>query len=198
MYLSPHHCRGGFEHRLVFVSERKPVAYQFRFQFVGRGGPHRPRLAGEHLRQAFAHVRAFGLRQRRVDQLPADALALQRRADLVCAPAAQPQLFAHEGFGIAAVVDETVADEFPEHLLGVPLGQPPAAHQPPGVALRFLGPGAEPHQRGERLFGGLVASFFHFSRQHIMRGLSKRSLWTAMSVYPSPSSMRTISSAACS
>ena len=79
---------------------------------------------------------------------------------------------------------------------GIPVGQPPAAHQPPGVALRLFGAGAEAHQRRERLVGRFVAFFPYFSRVHTMRGFPKRSSRTSVSVYPSAPSMRTISAAA--
>ena len=113
--------------------------------------PHRAGLAFELAFQPAGRVAAVGLRQCGVDPLPRDALALQGRADLVFAPAAQAELFADEGSGIAGVVDEAVAHEAREHALRVALRQPPAAHQAQGVAFGLLGPGAEARQRGIRL-----------------------------------------------
>ena len=109
--------------------------------------------------QAFVHAGTVGFGECRVDQRPVDALALQGRADLVFAPAAQPQFFAHESPGVTGIVDEAVADEFGQHPLGVAFRESPAAHQPPGVLLRFFGAGAEPHERGERLLGCLDLLF---------------------------------------
>ena len=83
-----------------------------------------------------------------------------------------------------------------EHLLGILFRHSPAAHQPPGVALRLFGAGAEAHQRRERLVGRFVAFFPYFSRVHTMRGFPKRSSRTSVSVYPSAPRMRTISAAA--
>ena len=97
-------------HGLVVVSEGETVAYKFVFQFVAGGVVGQPRFAFELRAQAFAHARAVGFGQRCVDRLAGDALALQRRAYFVFAPAAQPQFLAHESPRIAGVVDEAFAD----------------------------------------------------------------------------------------
>ena len=108
---------GGIEYGVVVVSERKAVADQFGFQIVSIFVSGQSELFFELCPQPFGLVRRIQSGKSFIDDRCGDAFEPERGADLAGAPAAQSDFVAHEGFGVAVVVDESVGEELLQHAL---------------------------------------------------------------------------------